>query len=212
MKKVFFITGTDTGVGKTYFSYLLAKYFKEKGFNVGYYKPAETGCQPDCEDAKKLSEITGQNIDEIVLYKFKNPVAPLVAEREEKIKIDIQKIKKHLTYLKEKYDVLIVEGAGGIMVPITEKDNSIYTYLDFVKETNLPVIIVGRANLGTINHTVLTVNALKSVNAKIEAIILNQASKNPDLAEKTNPQIIKEMIKFNRIIKVYKDQESLKEF
>ncbi len=212
MKKVIFITGTDTGVGKTYFSKLLVEYFKNKGFKTGYFKPVETGCNPECEDAKKLSEITGQSIDEVVLYKFRNPAAPLVAEREEGIKINIEKIKEYLERLKKKYDVLIVEGAGGIMVPITQINGGIYTYLDFVKETKLPVIIVSRANLGTINHTVLTVNALKNINAEIEAVILNQASKNPDLAEKTNPQIIKEMTGIEKIIKIFKNQKNLENF
>ena len=209
MTEAFFITGTDTGIGKTYFSFLLTKYFKNKGLKAGYFKPIETGCNPTCEDAKKLSEITKQDIDEIVLYKFRNPVAPLVAEREEGIKISINKIKEHLENLKKKYDVLIVEGAGGIMVPITQINGKIYTYLDFVNETKLPAIIVARANLGTINHTVLTVNALKDINAEIKAVILNKATKKPDLSEKTNPQIIKEMTGIEKIIKIYKGQKEL---
>jgi len=207
--KAVFITGTDTGVGKTYVSCLIARFLKGKGINVGYFKPVETGCSPVCEDAEKMSKITKQPIDEIVLFKFKNPVAPFVAEEKENIKISIDKIKKHFEFLNKKYDFLIVEGAGGIMVPITEKNGQIYTYLDFVKELNIPVIIVARANLGTINHTVLTVNALKSINVDIKAVVLNQASENPDLAEKTNPEIIKQMTGIKDIIKIYEKQKDI---
>jgi dethiobiotin synthetase len=167
MKNQIFITGTDTGVGKTYISYLIAKSLIDKGINVGYFKPIETGCMPNCEDATKLASLTKQNLEEVVLFKFKNPVAPLVAEREERKKILIEKILDHLEKLKEKYEFLIVEGAGGIGVPITKKNGKIYTYLDFLKDTNLPTVIVARANLGTINHTYLTFNKIKQNNQKI---------------------------------------------
>ncbi|RMA97192.1 dethiobiotin synthase [Hydrogenothermus marinus] len=205
-----FITGTDTGVGKTYISYLLTKALLESGKKVAYFKPVETGCISECEDAKKLSSITGQSIDEVVLYKFKNPVAPLVAEREEGLNISIDKIMDHFEYLKNKYNFVVVEGAGGIYVPITKVKGKIYTYLDLVKDLKIPVIIVARANLGTINHTVLTINALKNIKADIKAVILNKASKNPNLAEKTNPDIIKEMTNIENIIKVYENQKDFK--
>lgn len=207
MKKQIFITGTDTGIGKTYISYLIAKVLINKGVKVGYFKPVETGCIPNCEDAKKLSSITGQDINEIVLYKFKNPVAPLVAEREENKKIKVEKILSHLKLLKEKYDFLIVEGAGGVSVPITKENGKIYTYLDFINDTNLPVVIVARANLGTINHTYLTFNAIKSYQGEILSIFLNKASKNPDLAEKTNKQILSEMLLFENIFYTFEDEE-----
>lgn len=205
-----FITGTDTGVGKTYISYLLTKALLESGKKVAYFKPVETGCISECEDAKKLSSITGQSLNEIVLYKFKNPVAPLVAEREEGLNISIDKIMDYFEYLKNKYDFVVVEGAGGIYVPITKVKDKIYTYLDLVKDLKIPVIIVARANLGTINHTVLTINALKNIKADIKAVILNKASKNPNLAEKTNPDIIKEMTNVENIIKVYENQKDFK--
>lgn len=193
MNKTVFITATDTGVGKTTVSAALAKLAKDAGINVGYFKPVETGCEEECLDAKTLSNITGQDIDEVVLYKYKNPVAPLVAEEEEGKKIDIKKIKEHLENLKEKYELLIVEGAGGIAVPITKVGGKIYTYLDFAYENNLPTFVVARANLGTINHTYLTVKALKDKNIKVLGTILNGLSEMPSLAEKTNPYIIKEM-------------------
>lgn len=189
MSKAIFVTATDTGVGKTTVSAALAYILKNKGFSVGYYKPVETGCIPECSDAALLSKITGQNIDEIVLYSFDTPVAPIVAEEVEYKEIQMDKIYSHLEQLRGRYEYLIVEGAGGIKVPITEEDGQIITYLDFVYESSLPVLVVSRAGLGTINHTVLTVDALSSVNADIKGIVLNDYT-GENLSEKRNPEII----------------------
>ncbi|MDQ7055844.1 MAG: dethiobiotin synthase [Persephonella sp.] len=123
---------------------------------------------------------------------FKNPVAPLVAERIEGRKIDMARIYSHLDKLKRSYEYLVVEGAGGIKVPITEEDGNIVTYLDFVYETFLPVVVVSRAGLGAINHTVLTVDALSSINAEIRGIIINGYT-GETVSERTNPEVIYEM-------------------
>ncbi len=192
MSKVIFVTATDTGVGKTTVSAALAKLLKDRGKNVGYFKPVETGCDPVCHDASLLSRITGQTVDEIVLYRYRLPVSPLVAQEYELIEIDMDRILLHLDGLRKKYDFLIVEGAGGIKVPITESDGNILTYLDFVYQASLPVLIVSRAGLGTINHTVLTVDALNSINAQIKGIIIN-GFKGNDPSEEKNPEIIQMM-------------------
>ncbi|WP_293442912.1 dethiobiotin synthase [Persephonella sp.] len=189
MSKVVFITATDTGVGKTTVSAALAKLLKDRGENVGYFKPVETGCDPVCSDASLLSKITGQALDEIVLYRFSYPVSPFVAQEYEPVEIDMDHILLYLDSLKKKYDFLIVEGAGGIKVPITENEGRIITYLDLVYEASLPVLIVSRAGLGTINHTVLTVDALNSINAQIKGVIMN-GYKGSDPSEEKNPEII----------------------
>ncbi len=189
MSKVIFITATDTGVGKTTVSAALAKLLKDRGKNVGYFKPVETGCDPVCRDASLLSKITGQALDEAVLYRYRLPVSPLVAQEYEPVEIEMDRILLHLDSLRKKYDFLIVEGAGGIKVPITEADGNVLTYLDLVYEASLPVLIVSRAGLGTINHTVLTVDALNSINAQIKGIIMN-GYKGSDPSEEKNPEII----------------------
>ncbi|WP_297492795.1 dethiobiotin synthase [Persephonella sp.] len=189
MSKVIFITATDTGVGKTTVSAALAKLLKDRGKNIGYFKPVETGCDPVCSDASLLSKITGQALDEIVLYRFSYPVSPFVAQEYEPVEIDMDHILLYLDSLKKKYDFLIVEGAGGIKVPITENEGRIITYLDLVYEASLPVLIVSRAGLGTINHTVLTVDALNSINAQIKGVIMN-GYKGSDPSEEKNPEII----------------------
>ncbi len=211
MGRTIFVTATDTGVGKTTVSAALAKIAKEAGINVGYFKPVETGCEPECMDAKLLSQITGQSYEEVVLYRFKNPVAPLVAEREEKSKISINEINLQLKKLQKKYDFLIVEGAGGVFVPISKEGKNIYTYLDFAQDNNLEVLVVARASLGTINHTLLTVEALRNRGIKIKGIVLNEYPEEPSLSEKTNPFIIKEMAGINILAICRKRQNYIKE-
>lgn len=181
-----FITATDTGVGKTTVSAAICKILKEKGINVGYFKPVETGCNPVPSDAYNLSLITGQPLEEVVLYTFENPVAPYTATLMEGKDIDIQKIIEHYNHLKSKYDFVVVEGAGGLLVPIKKN----YTYLNLIEDLNIPVLIVSRASLGTINHTVLTVKALEGKN--IVGIVMNGFS-GKDVSEKTNPYVIEEM-------------------
>lgn len=188
MDKAIFITATDTGVGKTTISKALAKLLKDKGYKVAYFKPIETGIEKEENtDYYSLLQITKQE-DLAVLYKFINPVAPYTATLLEGVDIDIDLIKNHLEYLKNKYDFVIVEGAGGVAVPIKID----YTYLDFIKETKIPVLVVSRSKLGTINHTYLTIKALKDINADIKGIIINQYEGN-DISEKTNPEIIEKM-------------------
>ncbi|SNZ09027.1 dethiobiotin synthetase [Persephonella hydrogeniphila] len=189
MSKAIFVTATDTGVGKTTVSAAITYILKKRGYSVGYYKPVETGCTPDCQDASLLSKMTGQSIDEIVLYRFNTPVAPFVAQEIEHKYIQMERIYSHLDYLKGKYECLIVEGAGGIKVPITEEEGRIVTYLDFVYESSLPVLLVSRAGLGTINHTTLTVDALNHVNADIKGIVFNGYS-GEDISEHRNPEIV----------------------
>ncbi|NPA53689.1 MAG: dethiobiotin synthase [Aquificae bacterium] len=205
MNKTIFITATDTEVGKTTVSAALAKLAKESGINVAYFKPVETGCENKCMDAKFLSKITGQPYEEVVLYEFKNPVAPIVAEKEENRKISIEEINNHLKKLQQKYDFLIVEGAGGVAVPITEKGEKIYTYLDFALENRLETILVARASLGTLNHTYLTVEALKRRNIKIKGIILNKYPLRDTLSEKTNPFYIKKLTNID-VISICKEK------
>ena len=204
MHKSIFITATDTGVGKTTVSAAICKILKDKGINVAYFKPAETGCNPTPQDAYLLSKITGQPIEEVVLYTFKNPVAPYTATLLEGKDIDIEKIKSHYRYLTEKYDFVIVEGAGGLLVPIKKN----YTYLDLIKNLNIPVLIVARASLGTINHTVLTVRALEG--NEIVGIVMNGFS-GEDISEDTNPSIIEEMTGIPVIAKCQKTQDPISE-
>jgi dethiobiotin synthetase len=219
--KAFFITGTDTGVGKTIIAGAIAAYLREQGRSVGVMKPAETGCRPMTRDqAKKyaggstkcvgselypkdaafLKEASGTDdpLDMICPYRFAEPLAPAVAAERAGTKIKIAHIKEKLNTIAAGRDCVIVEGAGGLMVPLYKK----YLFLDLAAELGLPLVIVGRAGLGTINHTLLTVHAARSRGLKISGIILNHTSKSGGVAEDTNPAAIKALTGIKRVIPV----------
>jgi dethiobiotin synthetase len=189
-----FVTGTDTGVGKTYVSAGIAEALIRRNVNVGVMKPAETGCRIRAgklvpKDALLLMQSARVNdpLSIVNPYCFKYPVAPSVAAVREKKTIDIDTILSAYTVLCDKHDFVIVEGAGGIMVPLFGQ----FTYLDLAHVMRLSVLIVARPSLGTINHTLLSVAALKGRSIPIAGIVINYAlSKKPGLAEETSPEVI----------------------
>ncbi len=192
--KGFFITGTDTGVGKTLIGGAVAGALARQGKNVGVMKPIESGCRLHNnrlipEDALFLKQMAKcpDDIEIICPYCFKLPLAPVVAALIEKKKIKVAKIKSVCRQMQEKYDLVLVEGAGGLMVPVTDN----YFMLDIIKSLNLPLIIVSRLCLGTINHTLLTVKQAIQSGIAIAGIIFNQMSQETGKAEETNPDIIK---------------------
>ncbi|MGB9613771.1 MAG: dethiobiotin synthase [Candidatus Margulisiibacteriota bacterium] len=184
-----FIAGTDTGCGKTYVTMLLAKYLRSQGVNVGVIKPIATGSDQEndaCYLKKTLKLKDSLRVINPIHLKY--PLAPYPAAQIEKKKIPLKSIFAAYRKLSAKYRVVLVEGIGGILVPITKK----YFVADLIKDLNLPTIIVARAGLGTINHTLLTVEELKRRKIKILGIILN-GFQGKDLSEKTNPEIIKKL-------------------
>jgi dethiobiotin synthetase len=192
-----FVTGTDTGVGKTYVSAGIAKALKRRCVDVGVMKPAETGCRMRTgrlmpKDALVLMKSARVN-DPLSLvnpYRLRNPLAPSVAAAREGKKIDPDKILKAFNALRERHEFMIVEGAGGIMVPLCGQ----YTYLDLAGTMGLPVLIVARPGLGTINHTLLSIAALKGRNIAIAGIVINYALDwKPGLAEETSPAVIEKI-------------------
>ena len=192
-----FITGTDTGVGKTYVARGIAAALRAQGVNVGVMKPVETGCAKRAgslvpSDAMALMKAAGTD-DSLSLvnpYRFGKPLAPLTAAELEGKRIDPDKILAAYRALSRKHDYLIVEGAGGVMVPLLRK----YLYIDLIEALNLPVMIVARPGLGTINHTLLTIEALRSRGVNIAGIVINYTQNGKHgLAEKTNPTIIEEL-------------------
>lgn len=191
-----FITGTDTGVGKTIVAGAIVAYLKAQGLSVGVMKPAETGCREKGGelypvDAAYLKKISGSTdpLDTICPYRFAEPLAPAVAAKRAGKKINIELIKKRFKAIAEKHDAVIVEGAGGLMVPLSGQ----YLFLDLAAELGLPLVIVGRAGLGTINHTLLTLNTARERGLEISGIILNEARPEAGAAIETNPQVLKEL-------------------
>ncbi|KPK29336.1 MAG: hypothetical protein AMK70_16050 [Nitrospira bacterium SG8_35_1] len=181
MKKGIFITGTDTGVGKTFLAAALLRVMREKGLTVCPMKPVETGCisrrgKLIPADAMELIEAAGVNeeLDRINPYRLKNPLAPAIAAEIEGVRIHRRKILSAYRRLSRKYELVIVEGAGGIMVPVYKK----YLFLDLIRDLNIPVIVVARPGLGTVNHTVV-------INASMKT--------RKGLPEKTNPGLIEQL-------------------
>jgi dethiobiotin synthetase len=197
MGKGIFITGTDTGVGKTFVAAGLIRAMKEKDINVCPLKPVETGCKTRRgelipEDAIKLLRASkvSEPVDLVNPYRLKNPLAPAVAADIEGVRINRKKIISAYSQLKKRYDITIVEGAGGIMVPVYKE----YLFIDLIKDLNLPVLIVSRPGLGTINHTLLTIEAAMQKGLKVLGVIFNHSVKTKrSMSEKTNPPVIQKL-------------------
>ena len=192
-----FITGTDTGVGKTYVAAGIAAELWRRGVNVGVMKPAETGCVARegrlvPRDALRLMRAAHVR-DSLALvnpYRFKRPLAPSIAAELEKTNINPHTIVAAYRKLLSRHEVMLVEGAGGIMVPLRGE----YTFLDLAQVLGLPVVIVARPGLGTINHTLLTVSALRERQLSVAGIVINYAREQKvGHAETTSPAVIEKI-------------------
>jgi len=190
-----FITGTDTGVGKTTVTSSLSAFLSlRKKMNVGVMKPFESGLSKRDKDllpwdAICLREASGStdDLDDISPYTFEAPLAPEVAASMEHIQIDMDIVDRIFHKIMKKHDVVIIEGAGGVLVPIKKN----FFYADLIKKWKAPTIIVSRLGLGTINHTLLTNNYLQSRGVKVLGVILNNDDGTGDLAAQTNPEVLK---------------------
>ena len=191
-----FVTGTDTDVGKTLVTATVALTLKKGGCNVGVMKPIETGVSPSKvaqSDAARLRAIveSGDTLGAICPYQFIWPVVPLVAAQAERRAINPDVIRKVYRLLSSRYDCTIVEGIGGVSVPITPSTD----VMDMIVRLKLPAIVVGRAGLGGINHALLTIEALRRRRIAIVALVLNQTqparSKKARIQERTTVKIIR---------------------
>lgn len=185
-----FITGTDTGVGKTVITAALAGALKDQGWDVGVMKPVQSGLVEGMDsDADLLirAAAVSDPRDQIVPYSFQAAFAPMVAAELEGKQVQQQVITRAYRELALKHRLMLVEGAGGLMVPLAGD----LLVANLIRELNLPLLIVARPNLGTINHTLLTVLAAKSMGMTVAGVIINgYNSKQAGVAEKTAPEII----------------------
>ena len=178
--KAVFIAGTDTGVGKTKITGLLRRFLSDRGYQAVTQKWIETGT------SKLPKDITRQP------YTFKFPASPHLAARLEKKTIKKDRIKKSFLFLKDRFDFVIVEGIGGALVPFNQKG----LVIDIAKELRLPVLLVVANKLGCINHTLLTIEAIKRRKMRIVGIIFNnnkRFGRKADIISKDNPRIIKKL-------------------
>ena len=204
-----FITGTDTEVGKTFIAGLIVKELREEGINVGVMKPVATGSREDAIFLRGVAEVSDP-LELINPVFLKKPLAPWVAARIDRKRINLEKIWQAYKTLKKKYDYLVVEGTGGLLVPVTRKvypvrkglserrgvkkrksfSNGVYM-IDIAKRFRLPLVIVSRPGLGAINHTLLTLNYAMDYGLKVVGFIINYTKPyKRGLVERTNPQVI----------------------
>jgi dethiobiotin synthetase len=193
-KNGLFITGTDTGVGKTLIAGGIARVLRGQGLKVGVFKPIASGCRAEREglisdDAEFLSMCaeTEYPLSILTPVTYSTPAAPITCFDREKRPIDYEAIAAAYRYLCESCDVVIVEGIGGVMVPVDED----HTVLDLAAAFGLPTVIVARPKLGTINHSLLTIAAVRKAGLWVAGLVISGYNADTaDIAEETAPDVI----------------------
>lgn len=186
--KLVFVTGTDTGVGKTLLTAILARYLIITGRSVAALKPVSTGSRTD---AKLLFEVQDRRftLDQINPLHFAKPAAPCVAAAAEGARLVPAQIIRHIEKFRTKADWLLVEGVGGLMAPITHK----FTVRDLIRRLRCHVLVVAPNRLGVINHTLLTIEALAAAApVSVSLVLMNPAT--PDHTVNSNPALLNKLI------------------
>lgn len=184
MNNIIFITGTDTGVGKTLLTALLLCHLRERKINTLAMKPFCSGGRDDVELLQKFQP--GALADEEMNpFYFEAPVAPLVAAKDTSTQVTLPCVLERIMSVKKSCDTLLVEGAGGLLVPVAEN----FFIIDLIAALNCEVVLVARNQLGTINHTLLSLEALQARGLrKITVVMMNQ--KKSDLSALTNCEVL----------------------
>ena len=188
-----FIAGTDTNVGKTVVTAALGLALQQTGAKVGVMKPVETGSTPDKtnSDVRRLRNVFAscKNVDVRNVYSLPQPVAPLEAARTAHQDIDVDAILNACRTFAVHHDYMLVEGAGGILVPLTET----HDVCDLIRLLDLPCLIVGRTCLGSINHTRLTLRGLQEGGIPVFGILLNHTDTTPEEQRASTVKLIREL-------------------
>jgi dethiobiotin synthetase len=186
-----FIAGTDTGVGKTHVACALLRHARNLGHRPVPFKPAETGADPTPDDADRLFEAAGPSVPrgEICLYPLPLPAAPQAAAEAASVTISADRILAHAHRLATAGDSLVVEAAGGLLVPY----HPTLTGADLARLLGLPVLLVARTSLGTVNHTALTVNEIRRRGLDLLGIILCQTTPAAMPHEHSNIPLIRQL-------------------
>lgn len=199
-QNIYFVTGIDTDAGKSYATGLLARQWNEQGIRTITQKFIQTGNTDYSEDIalhRKLmgtgyleEDKAGLTMPEIFTY----PASPHLASRLDGRPIDLDKIERATQILSSRYDAVLVEGAGGLMVPLTED----YLTIDYIREKNYPVIFVTSGKLGSINHTLLSLEAIRSRNIRLETVAYNlyPVSEDQTISQDTKQFICKYLRKY----------------
>jgi len=191
--KRFFITGTGTGVGKTFATACLADFFVKRGQRTAVTKPFQTGIDDGDDDIAIIKKAVPGLVQlppgmENV-YRFKLPASPDLAARAENATVDISRIISTISEIEKSFspEVLLVEGAGGLYVPV----NGRVMMIDLMKMLNMPTIVVCDSGLGTINHSLLSIKTLQAEKINCAGFIVNRASRSPGVIERDNLEVLK---------------------
>lgn len=186
-----FVTGTDTGVGKTIVAAGLVTLARKRGLRARALKPMETGCPVRAgmlfpEDGTFLRRASEEDVtlDECVPFRFSLPASPYRAAAMQGTRLKLFDVVEHILALAEDADLIIVEGAGGLMVPLDEKAMMV----DLIKRLTFPALLVGRTSLGTVNHTLLSLEALQRRDIAVAGIVLSMGSASPGPEEEYTPR------------------------
>jgi dethiobiotin synthetase len=188
LARIIFITGTDTGVGKTLLTGLLLQHLRTTGHHALAIKPFCSGTRADVDFLRAVQdgELTR---DEVNPFFFAEPLAPLVAARKQHLAIRIQDVLRHVAHTLNRCECLLIEGSGGLLVPLGEG----YSVADLIAKLNCEAIVVARNKLGTLNHTLLTVQKLQHIAIKaLKVVIMDQVK--PDPSSDTNPAVLAELL------------------
>lgn len=202
--KSLFITGTDTNVGKTVIAGAIAAFLRSREVKVGVMKPLESGCLSGVRSKGKgrtltksdslfLKEMSGasDDLDLINTYAFEAPLAPGVAADLEGVEISLPRIQENFNKLSLIHEAMIVEGAGGVMVPVAREKNM----ADLIEMFGIPVLLVARAGLGTVNHTLLSLSYLEERGIRVAGVLLNHLSPAEDLSVRYNSKTLSQWTK-----------------
>jgi len=198
MGKAFLITGTDTGVGKTYIGSLLLQEFLEGGYDVFPLKPVESGCAPihggegDPKDSLTYLNLLGDprvSLSDICFYAFEEPLSPNIAARMSGKVPEAGEVRRKVETLLIAREVILVEGAGGILVEIIDG----YSFKDLARDLSMKVIIVAPNRLGVLNHIALNVQFLSGQDVEVAGILLNCVDQDPGYAGTFNPPEIRRL-------------------
>lgn len=193
MKGTFFITGTDTGVGKTVLTALLARFLREQKTSVAALKPI---CSGGRGDARKIFAASGGalTLDEINPWHFRAPIAPSLAAKLEKKSVKLSQVIAHIRATQKNFDVTIIEGAGGLLSPLGENFDS----RDLISALRATPIIVAPNKLGCVNHLLLTLEALPK-NLRVKAKIILISPSKPDAATASNAKLLGHFFRAEKI-------------
>ena len=197
MSRGLFVTGTDTGVGKTLIAGGVAAALVARGVDVGVAKPVESGClrtsnglvPTDAAFLKRMASAP-EPLEDICPVRLEAPLAPAVAAEREGVTIHLDELEAAVRSVASRHALTLCEGAGGLYVPLDGERGCV---IDLIQRVGFPALVVGRLGLGTINHTTLTVRALQAARVDVVGVVLSQTGPERGPAEETNPAAVERL-------------------